>query len=221
MIRPRLALKFALALVPLVAIASCSNIDTPSSSGRTITLSQVDGFDDDVAVTSLWKHLLEEEGYTVNIQSLDLAAAFTGMSRGDVDGYMAAWLPSTHGQYVEKYKNDLTVLDPYYDNDKLVLAVPDFVDAKTISDVAADPGEYGNQVVGIEPGAGMMGLLRDDVMPAYGMDGMNLVEGSTPAMLAELKNAVRDHEPVVAALWTPHWAFAQMDIRPLEDDKGA
>lgn len=223
MIRPRLALRLLMALVPLAALASCSStsFDSGSSSDKSITIAQVDGFDDDVAVTALWKHLLEAKGYTVTIQSLDLAAAFTGMSRGDIDAYLDAWLPSTHGQYVNKYKSDLTVLDPYYTNDRLVLAVPDFVPAKTISDVASDPGTYGNQIVGIEPGSGEMEVLRKTVMPAYGMSQVDLVEGSTPAMLAELKSAVRDHKPVVAALWTPHWAFAQMKIRVLEDDKHA
>lgn len=221
MIRPRKALTLILAFISLVALTSCSNSDAPNSSSKTITIAQVEGWDDDVAITALWKHLLEEKGYTVNLVSLDVAVAFTGMSRGDVDAYMGAWLPSTHKAYLAKVKQDVTVLKPWNTNDRMVLAVPDFVDAKTISEVASNPSEYGNQIVGIEPGAGEMEILPRDVMPAYGMGKWDLVKGSTPAMLAQLKKAVQNRTPIVTALWTPHWAFSEMDIRPLVDDKHA
>lgn len=218
-------LKHALAaafVVLTMATTACSGIDVQAQSAKTITIAEVSGYDDDVAVTRLWKHLLEQKGYTVEIQNLDLGAGFAGMARGDIDAYMAVWLPATHSVYMKQYQDQLHVIKPsYYDNDRMVLAVPDSVDEQTISDVAANPGTYGGRIVGIEPGSGEMEILRNDVMPKYGMDEFNLVDGSTPAMLAALKKAANAKQPTVAALWTPHWAFDTLPIRPLEDDKGA
>jgi glycine betaine/proline transport system substrate-binding protein len=218
----RKLLTFGVAMAIALTMAACgSSSGSASSSGKTITIFQGAGYDDDIAVTTLWKNLLEKKGYTVKIQSLDLAAGFTGMSRGDVDAYMDAWLPTTHAPYVDPYKDKFTILPPFFSNDRLVLAVPNFVDATTISDVAKNPSQFKNRIVGIEPGAGEMKLLQSKVMPAYGMTNMNLAAGSTPAMLAELQRDISSHTPVVVALWTPHWAFAQMPIHALTDDKKA
>src|SRR5690606_36753086 len=49
------------------------------------------------------------------------------------------------------------------------------------------------------------------------LDGLNLVESSTPAMLAELENAVSQQEPIVVTMWQPHWAYDAYNLRNLED----
>lgn len=191
------------------------------TSQKTITVAEVPGFDDTVAVTALWTELLSEHGYNLETKTVDLAAGFSGIARGDLDGYLNAWLPSTHASYVEKYKDDLVVLDkngPFFDNDRLVLAVPESVEENTISEVIANAEKYDSRIVGIEAGAGMMKLLPD-VLKTYGAEGkLNIVAGSTPAALAALKDGAAKNKPVVATLWTPHWAFASMPIKALEDD---
>src|SRR5690554_3433376 len=48
-----------------------------------------------------------------------------------------------------------------------------------------------------------------------------LVESSTPAMLAALDSAVANDEPIVVTLWTPHWAYDAYPIKNLEDPDGA
>lgn len=204
-----------------VSASACSGV-TPAASTtneKTITFATVPGFDDTVAVTGLWSVLLEEHGYNVETKSLDLAAGFSGIARGDLDGYLNAWLPSTHEAYIEKYKDDLVILDePYFDNDKNVLAVPDFVEENTISELVANADKYGSQIVGIEAGSGEMKLLPGVLAKYSGQDKLKIIEGSTPAALAALKSAVDNKTPVVVALWTPHWAFASMPIKALEDD---
>src|SRR3712207_8253518 len=48
---------------------------------------------------------------------------------------------------------------------------------------------------------------------------MKLVEGSTPAMLAELEKAYKEREPIVFLRWSPHWMNAEYDLRYLKDPK--
>ena len=63
-----------------------------------------------------------------------------------------------------------------------------------------------------------MGLLKDKVLKEYGLEGeYKVVDGSTPGMLAELKRAYEKKEPIVATLWSPHWAYSSYDLKKLED----
>ena len=203
---------------------ACSGVSTTSSQAndKTVTVATVAGYDDTVAVTGLWQELLSEHGYTLQTKQVDLAAGFSGIARGDLDGYLNAWLPTTHGTYVDKYKDQLNILDkPFFDNDKLVLVAPKSVPENTISEVVKNASAYGSKVVGIEAGSGEMKILPD-VLQKYGAtDKLNVVAGSTPATLAALKDAAAKNQSVVATLWTPHWAFSSMPIKVLEDDMGA
>ena len=214
----------ALACAALTAaVSACSGVATSGSQSdvKTITVAEVPGFDDTVAVTGLWTALLAERGYKLETKTVDLAAGFSGVARGDLDGYLNAWLPTTHASYVDKYRDQLVIPEkPFFDNDRLVLVAPESVPENTISEVVANAEKYGSKVVGIEAGAGMMKILPD-VLQKYGAtDKLNIVAGSTPATLAALKDAAAKNEPVVATLWTPHWAFASMPIKALEDDLG-
>ncbi len=64
-----------------------------SGGGKNISKAVVAGWDDAVASSHLWKVLLEERGYTVDLRDLDIASTFTGVANGQVDLYMDAWLP--------------------------------------------------------------------------------------------------------------------------------
>jgi len=47
------------------------------------------------------------------------------------------------------------------------------------------------------------------------------VESSTTAMLAQLKDAKDNEEPIVVTLWRPFWANAAFPVKDLEDPEGA
>ncbi len=85
-------------------------------------------------------------------------------------------------------------------------------------------GSVGEQVdykiVGIDPGAGLMNLTINNVLPEYGLDEWNVVEGSGAAMAAALKKAYDKEEQIIVTGWSPHWKFASYDLKYLEDPKG-
>jgi glycine betaine/proline transport system substrate-binding protein len=187
-----------------------------------INIAFIPGWPDAVSTSNLWKVLLEEQGYEVELTGLEVAATFVGLSRGDVDLYLSSWLPNTHEAYWEEFGDELEQLSVWYQPAGLYLTVPSYVDeVDTLGDLSEHPELFDERIVGIEPGAGMMGILRDRVMPEYGVDDWELVESSTPAMLAELERAIENQDPIVVTLWSPGWWYGEWDLKNLEDPQNA
>lgn len=100
----------------------------------------------------------------------------------------------------------------------IVLAIPQ---AETVNENASKIGtqtEY--EIIGIEPGAGLMGLAKTAISD-YDLDNWTLIEGSSAAMIAELKKAYDAEEPIIVTGWTPHWMFSAYDLKYLEDPMGS
>ncbi len=188
---------------------------------RTLNLAYVPGWDEGVAVTFLWQHLLEEEGYDIELHSPDVAPLYQGIADGDYDVYLDGWFPATHEVYQDEFGDDLVLHHMWYEGAGLYLTVPEYVDAESLADLADMADVFDSEIMGIEPGAGMMGIAADSVMPAYGLDDWELIEASTPAMLAELDSAIADEEPIIVTLWEPGWWYARYDLRNLEDPENA
>ncbi|MBE2998321.1 glycine betaine ABC transporter substrate-binding protein [Nocardiopsis sp. HNM0947] len=175
-----------------------------------------------IAVTAMWEVILEEKGYDVNVTEVDVAPAYQGLAQGDMDLYLDTWLPVTHEEYWDDYGDQLEDLGVWYDNAVLTLTVPEYMeDINEIPDLVDHADELDNRIVGIDPGAGLTRVTEEDAMPGYGLDDdFELVTSSGAAMQAELAAAVADEEPIVVTLWRPHPAYAEHDLKDLEDPEG-
>lgn len=78
--------------------------------------------------------------------------------------------------------------------------------------------EVGSQIVGIDPGSGLMKAAAKAVQD-YGLDDWNLVEGSGTAMTAALSQAYSQQKPIIVTGWTPHWMFIKYKLKYLDDPK--
>jgi glycine betaine/proline transport system substrate-binding protein len=80
--------------------------------------------------------------------------------------------------------------------------------------------EMGYSITGIEPGAGQT-ETNDEAIETYdSLEGWDQELASTGAMLTELDDAIAKEEPIVVSAWSPHYMFAQWDIKYLDDPKG-
>ncbi|GHB57364.1 hypothetical protein GCM10010347_29390 [Streptomyces cirratus] len=190
--------------------------------GRTVSIGYIP-WDEGIASTYLWKELLERRGYKVDARQLELGALFTGLAGGQIDVQTDAWLPVTQSEYWKKYGNKLEDLGSWYGPTSLELSVPSYMkDVTSLADLKGKGSRFKGRIIGIEPSAGEMKMLKDKVLPQYGLDGeYQVVDGSTPGMLAELKRAYAKKEPVAVVLWSPHWAYASYDMKKLQDPQGA
>ncbi len=223
----------ALGAAATLALAGCSSDTTDAGDGETeaggtaacdtVTLGFLPAWTDGLSTAYLLENQLGALGIDVEMQTLTEAGPlYAGLAQGDVDIYPSAWPELTHASYMDEYGDDIEDLGAYYENAKLTIAVPDYVDIDSIEDLVGNADMFGGQIIGIEPGAGLTAQTQDVMMPEYGLDGdYELVTSSTAAMLTELGNAVDAQEDIVVTSWRPFWANEAYGLKDLEDPMGA
>ncbi|SEE97283.1 glycine betaine/proline transport system substrate-binding protein [Arthrobacter alpinus] len=187
---------------------------------KDVSIAVFNGWDEGIAASELWKVILDKKGYDVTLQSADVAPVFSGLSTGDYDLTLDTWLPVTHKTLLEKYGKDISELGQWNDEASLTIAVNKDAPIDSLDELAANADKFGNKLIGIEPGAGLTEVTTDEVIPGYGLDKMEYITSSTPAMLSELKTATSKGENIAVTLWRPHWAYDAFDIKDLKDPKG-
>ncbi|MFJ8618081.1 ABC transporter permease/substrate binding protein [Streptomyces clavifer] len=190
--------------------------------GKTVNMGYFP-WDEAIASTYLWQNMLEDRGYKTTVKQLDPGPLYTGLAQGQLDVQFDSWLPTTHKDYWDRYKDDLTDLGSWYGPTSLELTVPSYVEGiDSLADLKGQGKKFNGKIIGIESSAGMMGTLNKKVLKEYGLEGeYKVVSSSTSSMLAELNRSIKKKEPVVVTLWSPHWAYGKHDLKKLEDPKGA
>lgn len=216
----------AAASLALAGCASGNSAEGGTAAGGdkgTITLGFLPSWTDGLSTAYLLENQLEKLGYTVEMQELTEAGPlYAGLAQGDVDIFPSAWPELTHASYMEQYGDSIEDLGAYYDNAKLTIAVPDYVDISSIDELAANADRFGGKIYGIEPGAGLTKQTQESMLPEYGLEGeYELVTSSTAAMLTQLSSAVDAQEDIVVTSWRPFWANEAFGLKDLEDPRGA
>jgi glycine betaine/proline transport system substrate-binding protein len=189
--------------------------------GGGLTLGYLD-WNENVANATLTKVLLEDDlGYDrVDLKLADgVGLVYGDLIDGDTDAFQDAWMPN-HQQYVDEGKGRIEVLkQPWYiGRTKYGIAVPDYM--KGVDSISDLDHSGTDMITGLEPGTVLMERIASDVIPRYHLS-INLVQGSTPAMLAELKQAYGMQEPFVFLAWKPHWMNRAYHFHYLADPKNA
>jgi glycine betaine/proline transport system substrate-binding protein len=103
--------------------------------GKKIKLAYV-AWDSEIASTNVVKYVLENNlGYKVEMLQVEAGPMWVGISNGDADAIVAAWLPSTHKDYYEKYKGKFEDLGPNLNGTKVGLVVPTYMEIDSIEDL--------------------------------------------------------------------------------------
>ncbi|AHK80514.1 glycine/betaine ABC transporter substrate-binding protein [Ectothiorhodospira haloalkaliphila] len=203
-------------IIMIIALLALPMAATAGDKGR-ISLPYVE-WASEVASTNVVRVVLEEAGYDVRMVSVSAAAMWQSVATGDQDAFVAAWLPTTHGHYLEQVQDRVEDLGPNMEGTRIGLAVPTYVEIDSIEELNDHRRQFGRQIIGIDPGAGIMSTT-EDAIEEYGLN-LRLVEGSDATMTGVLANAIRTNDWVVVTAWTPHWKEARWDLKYLEDPKG-
>lgn len=212
----KLWIGLALAGMLSFVLAGCS-----SGEDKKLTIAYV-AWDSEIASNHVVAQVLETKlGYEVELLQVDAGPMWQGVSDGSADAMVAAWLPTLHNDYLEKYGDTMVDLGANLDGTISGLTVPQYVDLTSIEDLnnAEVAKQFDGTIVGIEPGAGIM-TATTKVLEEYGLDDWTLMQSSSGAMAQALQDAYEKEEPIIVTGWTPHWMFGAMDLKYLEDPKG-
>lgn len=168
--------------------------------------------------TYVAKQILEEMGYTVQLQEGDAGIVYTALSRGDIDVFMDAWLPNMHKNYMDRYGDSLKDVAVSYEEGDLGWVVPAYVGIDSFEDLKGNEDLFDGKIYGIEEGAGMT-LTSREMLDAYDLD-LEYVASSEAGMLTQAKRLIDREEPVLFLGWRPHPMFVNWDLVVLEDPEG-
>ncbi len=167
-----------------------------------------------VPPTKVAKLLLEDMGYTVEETNADAGGVYTGLSQGDLDVFMDAWLPVMHANYMEKYGDSLDDTAVSYMEGELGWVIPTYVEGiEKVEDIKGKEDLFGGKIYGIEEGAGMTVTSRE-MIEELGLD-LEFVASSEGGMLAQAQRMMANEEPVLFLGWRPHPMFANYDLKVL------
>lgn len=184
---------------------------------KTISMGTM-SWEDLTPITGITKKVLEDAGYKVKVTSFsEWGIAYAALAKGDTQ-IMVSQIDYVAQDYWNRYKSRLEKISPVSHGLFQAIAVPKYVTIDSMDQLNGAADKFGNKIVGIEPGAG---LMRDaaNAVSAYGLK-LKLLDGSTAAMTAALKSAIDRKEWIAVTLWEPSWMAQKFDIKWLKDPKG-
>ena len=185
---------------------------------KTITMGTL-SWEDLTPITTVTKKVLEDAGYTVKVTNFsEWGIAYAALGKGDIQ-LLASQIDYAAQDYWKKNKNRLEKISPVSHGLYQAIAVPRYVTIDSLEELNANADKFGNKIVGIEPGSGLMSDAAKAVTD-YGLK-LNLLEGSTAAMTAALKSAVDRKEWIAVTTWEPSWMSQKFDVKFLKDPKGS
>lgn len=102
--------------------------------GEKVSLVYV-SWESEIASTNVIAAALKKQGYDVALKQVEAGPMFTGVANGSADALVAAWLPTTHQDYINEYKDQIVDLGPNLEGTKLGLTVPEYMPIESIEDL--------------------------------------------------------------------------------------
>jgi len=207
------------------AFFATSALPTMAQDAKTVKLGYAPWSDAEF-VTKLAAKVIEDKlGQKVELLQTDVAPLFQGVSRGDLDAILMAWLPVTHADYYGKVKDRVETLGTIYEGARQGWVVPTYVPESEIASFEdlkkPDVQEkLAGKVQGTEPGAGLT-RMSQQALKDYALDGYTLQISSEAGMLSAVDRAYRNEKWFVATAWSPHWMFGKYKMRYIDDPKKA
>ena len=165
-------LSFILAILMVAVLAACGSNSEEADSEQTgteseaknkeLTIGQIN-WAENIAVTNMWKVILEEKGYNVKLSNLNMGTTMKALESGDLDASLEIWLPVQDANYLEKYQDTVNFSDAtWYDNAKVGLVVPAYLEEiNSVEDLNEHKEMFNSEIVGFDPGAGTMEVTEN------------------------------------------------------------
>lgn len=214
----KLAKPFALVLAAALSLA----IAAPAARAQTVTIGHpnLSFYEVTTAVIQL---MLERSGISTITTVGGHATVFPKVANGDVDLFVAAWLPDAHGAYWKEYGAELVKVGTLYDDAKLYWAVPAYIpeaDVKSVADLKKPEvaAKMFKTIRGTLPDSGLM-IGSKKIFDAYGLGdaGYELAPGPAKEWLANFNERIEKQDWFVMPLWQPQYLNKAYKLRVLKE----
>ncbi len=166
--------------------------------------------------THIMGSVLEEMGYNVEYVQADYLAQFAGLETGDLDVAMEIWETTGKQAMDESLKTGDTVdlgetgmqaIEEWWYPAYVKEQCPGLPDWKALNDCAEVFASPETQPKGRYLGGPVTwGGMDEERVEALGLDYEVVHAGTDAALFAEIQSAVQRKQPVLAWVYTPHWA---------------
>lgn len=179
-----------------------------ADSCKTVRMSDP-GWTDITATNGAASVVLEALGYSADVKTLSVPIGYQSMKNGEIDVFLGNWMPAQ-----KAFVDDLSsakaaeVLGRNLQGAKFTLAVPEYVAAKGVKDMAdlnKHADEFERKIYGIEPGApANQNIQKMIAADEYGLKDWEVVESGEQAMLSQVERAQKSQKSIVFLAWAPH-----------------
>lgn len=215
--------QFAAAVLAVVVICAAGLVQAAQPEPIRI---YVDEYAEGQVMSHVAKTVIESEyDVPVELKTVAVGPAFLGVASDERSLFLVAWLPRTHGDYMDRVGDQVDNLGELFDGARLGWAVPAYVPKDKLASIddMKKPevvDKLDGRIQGISAGAGLMQVSKETI-DAYDLDDdYRLITASSAAMTAALKRAIDNKEWIVVTAWSPHWMWERFDLRYLDDPKG-
>ncbi len=178
-----------------------------------------------VASAAIVHQILERDGVDYTIAEAPHERTYEMLGTGEIDMAVSAWLPGSHGTFIEPYEHDLLKLGVLYEPYTL-WGVPDYVPEAELASVSdllkpAVAAKMTKLIQGIGPGAGISRFSRE-IIAHYGLDaaGYAFRNGTLDDCVNAFEQAVAQNRWVVIPIWHPQFLHNAYKIRALVEPNG-
>lgn len=174
-------------------------------------------WEDQLAISLTSAKFLEQQGFKVKFTKFsEWGIAFGALQKGDVD-ILLSNVDYMTSDYWSKYKNKLEKISIASFGVRQGLVVPSYMSIDSVEQLNTIADSVDGKIIGIEAGSGLM-RETSEAVKKYNLK-YTIIEGSTAAMVAQLRSSMERKEPVVVTLWEPSWMMQKFDVKFLEDPK--
>jgi glycine betaine/proline transport system substrate-binding protein len=174
---------------------------------------------------SVVQFVLERYGYNVAVKKGTHGQIYPELGAGEVDLFVAAWLPHTHAKYWDEHKSSLVRITRLYDDAKLFWAVPDYVpatDVRAVADLSRPEiaAKMDKSIRGPGADSGLM-IGSAKIVEQYQLEaaGYRLAPGKPADWIAWFNANVEARKWFVTPLWQPQYLNQVAKLRILEEPK--
>ncbi|HVY07332.1 MAG TPA: glycine betaine ABC transporter substrate-binding protein [Burkholderiales bacterium] len=171
------------------------------------------------------QNVLERLRYNVAVKKGSHVEMYPLLEKGEIDVFVAAWLPGAHAAYWEQVKDRAVIATTLYEDARLFWAVPDYVPASEVRSVEdlrkpSVSAKMQKEIRGTRPDSGLV-IGSKKVMEEYKLadDGYQLATGSAAEWSANFDRNIAARNWFVMPLYQPNYLNRVAKMRVLEEPK--